>query len=407
MSENRQNSFGDARSNWPGPAALRLGLLGGFAAEDRAGRPIAVSARKDRALLAYLALGPGRRHARDKLGGLLWDAEGDGRHNLRQGLVALRRALGRTGALDLGRDDIALKAEAVAVDARRFEALTAEATPSADEAAMALYRGALLEDFPPVAPLFDDWLMVERERLGTLAVVTLGRLLDHHAAQHDVAKAIDTATRLVSLDPFHEEARRTLMLLLAENGQVGAALRHYEGLAALLKREIGVEPEDETRQLYHLLRGRSLPGPRVHRRRSAARPAPIARAGESEAFLRHAVMVLEQMPDCLVVTDVDGKVVGWNSWAARNFGYAKNEVLGGRLGFLYGTANDHTASLRLIANTIRYGRWSGVLRLVAKDGTVRLHKRTILPLRDERGRIAGIFGVSRPLTRPVPGLPRG
>ena len=90
-----------------------------------------------------------------------------------------------------------------------------------------------------------------------------------------------------------------------------------------------------------------------------------------------------------------------------SFDIAKGEVLGGRLGFLYGTAADHTASLRLIANTIRYGRWSGVLRLVAKDGTVRLHKRTILPLKDERGRIAGIFGVSRPLTRPIPGLPAG
>ena len=411
MSEDRQNQ--PARP-WPEPepaaaepAAFSLTLLGGFAAHDDAGRPVALAARKDRALLAYLALGAGRRHGRDKLAGLLWDAEGDARHNLRQSLVALRRALAAAGALDLTRDDLALRPAAVAVDALRFEALAAAATPAALETAVALYRGPLLEDFPPIAPLFDDWLMVERERLGALAVASLGRLLDHHASQHDAGKAIDTATKLVTLDPFHEEARRTLMLLLAESGQLGAALRHYDGLAELLKREIGVEPEDETRQLYQLLRGRSLPGPRVYRRRAAARAAPVAADGDADAFLRRAVMVLEQMPDCLIVTNIDGEVVGWNSWATRNFGYAKGEVLGGRLGFLYGTAADHTASLRLIANTIRYGRWSGVLRLVAKDGTVRLHKRTILPLKDERGRIAGIFGVSRPLTRPIPGLPAG
>ena len=55
-------------------------------------------------------------------------------------------------------------------------------------------------------------------------------------------------------------------------------------------------------------------------------------------------------------------------------------------------------------NAVRYGRWSGVLRLYNKDGSSRLHKRTMMPLRDANGRVVGVFGVTRPLTRPVPGL---
>jgi len=45
-----------------------------------------------------------------------------------------------------------------------------------------------------------------------------------------------------------------------------------------------------------------------------------------------------------------------------------------------------------------------VLRLFNKDGSSRLHKRTMMPLRDADGRVIGVFGVTRPLTRPVPGL---
>jgi PAS domain S-box-containing protein len=121
-------------------------------------------------------------------------------------------------------------------------------------------------------------------------------------------------------------------------------------------------------------------------------------------FLRTSALVLEQMPDCVVVTDLEGNIVGWNQHARSNFGWEKREVVGRKPSFLYGPGADFSVSAELIGKAVRYGRWSGVLRLFNKDGSSRLHKRTMMPLRDAGGRVVGVFGVTRPLTRPVPGL---
>jgi DNA-binding SARP family transcriptional activator len=58
-------------------APLRLKLLGGFQARWAEGPVIAISARKSRALLAYLAMTGGRAHGRGKLADLLWSDRGD------------------------------------------------------------------------------------------------------------------------------------------------------------------------------------------------------------------------------------------------------------------------------------------------------------------------------------------
>jgi DNA-binding SARP family transcriptional activator len=58
--------------------------------------PIAISAKKNRALLAVLALSPGMTATRERLAGLLWGDRPDeqARSSLRQSLAALRKELG-------------------------------------------------------------------------------------------------------------------------------------------------------------------------------------------------------------------------------------------------------------------------------------------------------------------------
>src|SRR5262245_7242009 len=67
---------------------VRLALLGGFQVRVDQGQPVTFPSGKVQALLAFLALAPGRAHARDKLATLLWEGlgEAEARASLRQAL---------------------------------------------------------------------------------------------------------------------------------------------------------------------------------------------------------------------------------------------------------------------------------------------------------------------------------
>src|SRR5215510_7559341 len=86
---------------------IKVKLLGGFSAALPWGVPVKLAGKKNRALLAYLAMGQGKRHDRQKLMGLLWSDRGQAqaRGSLRQALSALKEALAgrRVGGAGPGR----------------------------------------------------------------------------------------------------------------------------------------------------------------------------------------------------------------------------------------------------------------------------------------------------------------
>ena len=129
---------------------LRLRIFGRFCAEDDLRHEIPIKSKKGRALLAYLALPPGKRRSREKITALLWSDRGDeqARGSLRQALSGLRRELGdeAAGALVITVDSVSLNSERVTVE---------RASPD-DE----LLEGLHIND-----PAFDEWLRDERLRL--------------------------------------------------------------------------------------------------------------------------------------------------------------------------------------------------------------------------------------------------
>src|SRR5262245_22422008 len=72
--------------------SFKLYLLGTFEARDVADRPVDISAKKNRALLAALALSPLGWIFRERLADLLWSDRADeqARSSLRQSLISLR-----------------------------------------------------------------------------------------------------------------------------------------------------------------------------------------------------------------------------------------------------------------------------------------------------------------------------
>src|SRR5262245_1767512 len=237
-------------------ARLEVNLLGGFQAILGSGVPCTLPTKKAQALLAYLALAPGRAYPRDVLASLLWGERGSAqaRKSLRQTIYALRRAVfERVALVYVEGERLALNPDAVQVDVPQFESLVSEATPATLERAAALYRGDFLHGFVLEEAGFEEWLVVERERLREIAIEALAKLLAHQATTGETERAIQTATRLLAFDPLQEAVHRTLMRLYTRQGRRATALRQYQVCVAVLQRELRTEPETETKHLYQEL----------------------------------------------------------------------------------------------------------------------------------------------------------
>src|SRR5215469_1255238 len=194
-------------------APLKLRVLGGFRLERADASEVESLGRKEQALLAYLALQAGRPQTRDKLASLLWGDRGDqqARHSLRQSLTILRRALpdpdGHVVLSD--QETIALRPEAIEIDAALF---VSRATSESDEADVAaeLYAGDLLEGVSVGAEEFEEWLRVERSRLHVLATAVPRRSAQRRAQAGDHDGATHAAQHLLVLDPIDEDGHRIL-----------------------------------------------------------------------------------------------------------------------------------------------------------------------------------------------------
>lgn len=281
-------------------AGLKIHLLGGLQI-TRADVPITdFISNKAPALLVYLAV-THRTHTRDKLASLLWGemTDADAKNNLRQALTNLRKVV--DDCLTITRDSVEFSGDCF-LDSAKFESEIKAAPSLAPEPAsviltdsLNLYRGDLLEGFfVRDAPDFEDWMLTERARLRELALQALHTLTHFHTSRGNFNEAKTYASRLLTFDPWREEAHRQLMLLQARTGQSSAALSQYETCKKILEKELGVQPSLETTVLYE----------RIRSARQAARhnvPASSTEFIGREKELAHLRQLLAD-PVCRLVT---------------------------------------------------------------------------------------------------------
>ncbi|HZD02586.1 MAG TPA: AAA family ATPase [Actinomycetes bacterium] len=279
---------------------LWLALLGPPQAE-LGGAPMQVDTRKAIALLAYLAV-TRERHGRDQLAELLWP-EHDSEHAraaLRRTLSALNRALADDcpGMLLPDRASIGLDRRELELDVRRFEELLAacrahghapervcDACVAPLTEAVALHRGEFMAGFVlRDAAGFEEWQLVQAERLRRELAGALDRLVLGLAGTGAWEGAVEAAHRRVALDQLHEPAHRQLMQVYAWSGQRAAALRQYRECVRELDQELGVPPLEETTSLYQAIASdRAPPVPELARSGGATPGRPAAAAAASAA----------------------------------------------------------------------------------------------------------------------------
>jgi DNA-binding SARP family transcriptional activator/TolB-like protein len=233
---------------------LRIALLGPLVIEVD-GQDSPRLPKKARALVAYLAAQKGAVVPRERAADLLWpDQDAQlGRHSLRNCLLELRRALGPAAREHLFADATNCRLAVNGVDLDRFDRLAGAAERVDLRAAADLYRGEFLADLAVNSQPFQDWLEVERQRLLAQACEVLERLVRAEAAAGAHLAAIRVARRLVALDPLSEPAQRTLMQAYFKAGRRPEALRQYRAFVDLLRGELAVPPDPETRALAHAI----------------------------------------------------------------------------------------------------------------------------------------------------------
>jgi DNA-binding SARP family transcriptional activator len=103
------------------------------------------------------------------------------------------------------------------------------------------------------APDFEQWVLVQRAHFREAVLQGLHTLANWHEQQGDLTAAIAHTRRLLTLEPWQEEAHRQLMTRLARSGQRAAALAQFESCRQVLAEELAVEPDAETLALLEAI----------------------------------------------------------------------------------------------------------------------------------------------------------
>jgi DNA-binding SARP family transcriptional activator len=224
---------------------VEIRLLGAVQAW-RTGTRVLLGPRKQRFVLAVLALEINQLVMVDRLVDLTWPA--DPPRTARQAIrvsVSRLRAVLDPGALATEGSGYVLRGDPMRVDVHRFRALVVQARDSPDPARARLFRQALgLWSGPALAdaavPEVADRLtrgLVETRLTATEECLTAELRLGRHL------EVLDELVDLVACHPHRQRLAAMLMLAQYRAGRAADALTTFRATRALLVRDLGLEPE--------------------------------------------------------------------------------------------------------------------------------------------------------------------
>jgi len=236
-----------------------FGLLGPLLVRDGT-RQVAVSAPRQRVLLAALLLAAGRVVSVDALAETVWDGHppAGARAALHSAIQRLRSTLGPAGAGLIGTrpPGYLIQLGDSEFDVRQFEVLAARGRADAQAGAwvqasdllreaLALWRGEALADVPSQLLRARELPRLEDQRLHALA----GRIdADLQLGRH--GEVVAELRQLVAARPLVEHFHAQLMLGLYGSGRQADALAAYQAVRRVLADELGVDPGPELRLLH-------------------------------------------------------------------------------------------------------------------------------------------------------------
>jgi DNA-binding SARP family transcriptional activator len=216
-------------SNW------RLQMLGGFRLS--AGSMVVMIPASGQRLVAMLALhGPSPRL---HVAGTLWPGVLEGR-----ALGCLRTSIWRLRQLGFAivtgpHSELALPA-GIAIDAHDPAGVVED------------WRNGLRHSAELLPGWYDDWVLMERERIRQVLLHASERAAEDFLARGDPVTALALAMATVAVDPLRESAHRLVVRAHLAEGNIGEARRHVADVCQLMIDELGVPPTAALRDLGRL-----------------------------------------------------------------------------------------------------------------------------------------------------------
>ncbi|SRR6266496_96585 len=246
---------------------LRIRLFGHFSLQHGSAGLESLRFGKLAELFCYLLLHRERTHSREVLGALLWGEStttAQSRKYLRQVFWQLNSVLdqesGRAAMLLVDRDSVRVNLESsTCLDVADFEqaivpiqsvppSQLTEAQAQALRNAVDLYRGDLLEGW------YQEWCLIERERLQNLYLLALEKLMCYREEHREYQDGLEMGERILRLDRAHERTHQAMMRMYNFAGDRAQAIRQYQRCDLALREELGVGPAKSTLELLRHIR---------------------------------------------------------------------------------------------------------------------------------------------------------
>lgn len=208
------------------------------------GQPVFFPYAKIYALLYYILVS--KVVTRDEAAGLLWPDENSevARRNLRNTIYQAKKILGEDIILSPKKSILMINEDLdIEVDVDLFLKDPQEQ--------LHLYTGEFLQGFfLKDSEAYEFWLIRMRNLYkGKFSSESL-RKIEDRLQNHLYDKTEEMIQHLIKIDEYDERGFRLLMRLYRETGRNGKAIETYYELGKVLRQELGVSPDQTTRNLY-------------------------------------------------------------------------------------------------------------------------------------------------------------
>ncbi len=184
--------------------------------------------------------------SRDEISGFLWPEENNevARRNLRNAIYQIKKVLGEDVILSPQKSTLKVNdALDIEVDVDMFV--------EDPQKNLSLYTGTFLQGiFLKDSETYEYWLLKQRNFYKRKFSLECRKKIETDLKNRNYTEIEELAQYLIETDEYDERSFRLLMRLYQETGRHGKAIETYYQLTKILRQELGISPDQATKELY-------------------------------------------------------------------------------------------------------------------------------------------------------------